>query len=169
LILPAREVASLQGTQAPPPFLHNFSYASLPGYYLRWARWVTLHPLQSQDLNGFPGPFGEEDAEAQLLDHLAGGSTPKVQVLGDRSWVYFLSRLRPATRYVAMNSGFRLVAGADATVRDALTSQAADFVAQADVSPAEWLPILESSGYQLMASSPWKTYRVSATMPAGSG
>jgi hypothetical protein len=158
LILPAREVAALRGTPAPPPFLHNFSYASLPGYYARWAGWVVLHPFQAQDPGGFPGPFREEEAEARLLDQLAGGSTSKIQVLGDRSWVYFLGRLRPATPYVAMNSAFRLVDGGDAAVQDALRNQNADFVALADVPPADWLQLLQSSGYQQIASIPWKTY-----------
>jgi hypothetical protein len=163
LIFPAREVALMRGTAPPPAFLHNFSYAGLAAYYARWAGWAARHPLETQDLDGFPGPFPQEDAEAQLLDRLAGGSNPKIQLLGDRSWVYFLARLRPATPFIAMNSAYRLVPEGDSRVRASLSAREADLVAVADVPTSQWLPIVQSSGYEQVASSPWPTYRHTPT------
>lgn len=159
LVLPPREVALMRGTSPPPPFLHNFSYAALPGYYGRWASSVVQDPFRAEAIDAFPGPFAEEAKEAQELGRLTAGSRPTLQVLGDRAWVYFLSRLRPATPYVAMNSAFRLDPGASSRVAESITSQGADFVAVADVPRAEWLEKLEAADYQAVAIAPWPTYR----------
>lgn len=160
LILPARETAFIQKAPVPPPFLHNFSYGALPGYYARWATWVLGHPLQAQPLSGFPGPFGEEQAEARLLDRLSAGSSVKIQVLGDRAWVYFLSRLPPATPYVAMNSAFRLVPAGSTVVAGAIGQHDARFVALADVAPSDWVGKLEADDYHEIGVAPWPTYSV---------
>ncbi len=158
LIIPPREVALLDGTSAPPPFLHNFSYPDLPAYYARWATWAVQHPLRSQPLDGFPGPFGDEQAEAVMLDRVARGATPHLQVLGDRAWVYFLSRLPPASPYVAMNSAFRLDPSATRIVAESLSHHRAGLVSMADVPDGDWLPLLQAANYQQVASAPWPTY-----------
>jgi len=162
LIIPPREVAFLSGISAPPPFLHNFSYPDLPAYYARWATWVVHHPLRSQPLDGFPGPFREEQSEAELLDRLAAGATPDLQVLGDRAWVYFLSRLPPASPYVAMNSAFRLDPSAARIVADSLSQHRAGLVCVADVPAGDWLPLLEAANYEQFGSTPWPTFASSA-------
>jgi hypothetical protein len=158
LILPAQEVAFLQRTHAPPPFLHNFSYAGLPGYYGRWLSSISGQPLRAQGLSGFPGPIREELAEAERLDLLARDSHTRVLVLGDRAWVYFLARLPAATRYVAQNSGFRLLPRAPAEVAAALDGHRAQLVAIADAPAGDWLGRLESDGYRPVASDPWPTF-----------
>jgi hypothetical protein len=159
LVLPPREVALMRGTSPPPPFLHNFSYGALPGYYGRWASSVVQHPFRAEAIDGFPGPFAEEAKEAQQLDRLTAGSRPTLQVLGDRAWVYVLSRLRPATPYIAMNSAFRLDPSASSRVAESITSREADFVAVADVPRAEWLGKLEAAHYEPVPTAPWPTYR----------
>jgi hypothetical protein len=159
LIAPAQEVALLRSTHAPPPFLHNFSYARLPAYYGRWLRWMTQHPFTTQGLTGFPGPIREEIAEARVLDQLADDSSTRVLVLGDRAVTYFLARRRPATRYVAQNSGFRLVPDASTEVGTSLDARRAEVVAIADAPPGDWRSRLEDDGYRLVASYPWQTYR----------
>jgi hypothetical protein len=112
-------------------------------------------------VNGFPGPFPQEEMEAAVLDRLAAGSSVRIQVLGDRAWVYFLSRLPPATRYIAMNSGYRLVPNASTPIADALANHHAQLVAVADIPKADWIPKLESAGYRIVAVQPWPTYSAS--------
>jgi hypothetical protein len=158
LILPAQEVALLQGTTAPPPFLHNFSYAELPGYYARWLGSISRQPLRAQTLSGFPGPIGQELAEAETLDRFAHDSHTPVLVLGDRAWVYFLARLPAATPYVALNSGFRLLPRGPAEVVAALDGHRAQLVGLADAPPGDWLGRLEADHYRLVVSDPWPTF-----------
>jgi hypothetical protein len=159
LILPARQVALMEKSKAPPPFLHNFSYPGLPAYYGRWIRWMAQEPWRAQGLDGFPGPFPEEAAEADSLSQLAArDSSIRILVLGDRAWVYFLARRLPASRYIAQNSGFRLLPTASGEVAGTLDARRAQLVAVADAPPGDWLGRLEANKYELVSSQPWPTY-----------
>ncbi|TMD42794.1 MAG: hypothetical protein E6I88_03470 [Chloroflexi bacterium] len=158
LILPAQETALLRATSAPPPFLHNFAYADLPAYYGRWLSWVIRHSLTTQDLSGFPGPIREEADEAHILEQGRTNSRTTVLVLGDRAWVYFLGRLQPASRFVALNSAFRLDPRGRAEVAATLDNRRAGIVVLADAPPGDWRERLQQNGYRLVASSPWPTF-----------
>ena len=102
LILPAEETALLTRGQAAVIYGHSIPYAALPGYYARWVGG------QFESPRGFPGPMGEEMEEARLIESARSLPAGPLLVLGDRAWIYFLSRRQPAVRYLALNSAFRV-------------------------------------------------------------
>jgi hypothetical protein len=158
LIAPAQETSLLAGTTAPRPFLHNFSYADLPGYYGRWLAGLGA-PHAATDAQGFPGPFATEAAAAQALERIDAPRKERLVVLGDRAWVYFLSQRLTATPYVAMNSAFRLLPDGSADVAATLDAHRAGLVILADAPPGDWLGRLRADGYVQVAAAPWPIFR----------
>lgn len=154
LVVPAREVSLVTGRAAPPPFLHNFSYADLPAYYAQWARSLWAGP----SVRRFPGPFATEMAEAGVIDRLPPPQSGPLLVLGDRAWIYVLAHRRAALRYVALNSAFRLIPDGTAEVRAALDDHRAALVVLADAPAGAWIAWLEADGYRRIGADPYPLY-----------
>jgi len=153
LILPAEEAAFLSRGRPANLYAHSFSYADLPAYYGRW-----LSGGFDGSLRGFPGPMRQEMAEARVIDGTPSLPRGRLLVLGDRSWIYFLSGREPAVRYVALNSAFRLVPGGIAELRDALDSKKARVVVLADAPTGDWRAILATDGYREVEAKPYPLF-----------
>jgi hypothetical protein len=157
LVLPAQETAFVTRTSAPRPFLHFFGFPHLPDYYGNWLAYISGRESAARYHAGFPVPIDRDLGESSLLQATAG-KDGRLLVLGDRPWLYVWSRLRPATRFVAQNSGYRMVPFADEETRAALDGRRADVVVLADASPGDWQARLRSDGYQPLSAAPWATF-----------
>jgi hypothetical protein len=159
LVLPAQETALVTRTSAPRPFLHFFGFPHLPDYYGNWLAYISGRESAARYHAGFPVPIDKDLSESYLLQSTAG-KNGRLLVLGDRPWLYVWSRLRPATRFVAQNSGYRMVPFADQETRAALDGRRADVVVLADASPGDWAERISPDGYQAVDNAPWPTFGI---------
>ena len=159
LVLPAQETALVTRTSAPRPFLHFFAFPQLPDYYGNWLSYVTGRESAARYHAGFPVPIDRDVAESSRL-RSAVGQQGRLLVLGDRPWLYVWSGLRPATRFVAQNSGYRMIPFADGETRSALDRRLPAAVVLADASPGDWAERILADGYRAVDGAPWPTYLV---------
>ncbi|HEY8761983.1 MAG TPA: hypothetical protein VIP52_13845 [Candidatus Dormibacteraeota bacterium] len=158
LILPAQETAFLNGTIAPRPYLHNFSYRALPAYYWNWLELVLGRETAAAYADRFPGSPAVDNSEAAFLRSQPGSADARLIVLGDRPWLYIKTGMLPGSRYVATNSAFWRIPSAPGEMTSALGNACARFVVDETGSP-DWLPGLDSGGYVRLPGAPLPTYR----------
>jgi hypothetical protein len=153
LILPAEETALLTRGRPATIYGHAIHYSALPAYYASW-----LDGRLEDSPATFPGPMGEEVAEARLIAGMHSLPPGPLLVLGDRSWIYFLSGRLPASRYVALNSAFRLVPGGSDELRAAIASRRPRLVVLADAPQGDWRSLLLAGGYREIGASPYPLF-----------
>jgi hypothetical protein len=160
LILPAQQTALTQSKPPPRPFLHNIGYQNLPSYYANWLAFASGAKSESQYEQWFTDA-SRQDAEVALLLRLAGSSSPSLQILGNRAWIYEESGLLPATRYVAGTcSSSCNVAPEAADLHSSLSNGCADLVVAVGQLP-DWQADLAAGGYVAVSGAPWPTFQSS--------
>jgi len=158
LILPAQETAFLNGSTAPRPYLHNFSYQGLPTYYSNWLELVLGRETATAYADRFPGSPAVDRSEAAFLRSQPGSADAQLIVLGDRPWLYIKTGMLPGSRYVATNSAFWRVPSAPGEMAGALSNACARFVVD-ETGSSDWQPSLASGGYVRLPGAPLPTYR----------
>ena len=150
LFLPRAEAAVATLHHVPQLILENASGRQLPGYYRRAFDLVTGRITLQQYQAAFPSPVHPAAEQlAQLLDaHSAPGQ--RVFIWGDISgWAYAYADRLPASRFIWMDTAYRLYPDGDATlVADLRRSPPAVLIAEHPPS-ARLLAFLQGAGYTL--------------------
>jgi hypothetical protein len=167
LIVPAVETAILNGRTPPSPFLHNFSYPGLLGYYGNWLELVLTRETPIAYADRFPGSPALDRSEADFLKRQPGSSDSRLIVLGDRPWLYVEAGMLPGSRYIATDSAFWREPMAPLEMTHALSNSCAAFVVYAS-GPGDWQPALDTGGYTRLQGAPLPTYRTTRS-PVGPG
>jgi hypothetical protein len=156
LFVPRAEAALATGNPLPPLTRENSSGRTLPSYYASALRLATGRMSLDRYHETFAGAVYPGDlAMAALLDaHSAAGQ--RVFVWGEASpWVYAYADRLPASRFIWMDSAYRLYPGGESLLLDDLRrTPPAALLAQQPLSPAAQ-QLLQHRGYTIAQHSPY--------------
>jgi hypothetical protein len=164
LFVPRAEAALATGHAVPPLTRENSSGRALPAYYANALRLATGRMSLDRYHTTFAGAVYPGDlAMAALLD---AHSTPgqRVFVWGDASpWVYAYADRMPASRFIWMDSAYRLYPGGQSVLLgDLARTPPAALLAQQPL-PAPAQDFLQSHGYTVAQHSPYGDLWVAAS------